>query len=207
MIATLLLVSSTAQAADFDRVAAREALQKVHVKHCGYGGPGEVRVTFAPTGFVSDVEVYDGKYTESAIRCIERLFHAPVVLSFDGEAQTVKWHIVLPLEREVVTVAKPVVAIPHFTYVDPAKWRRGDPVPPGYRVEETPRYGLAVWGGLLVVLGSGLLYAAQRSSSVEGDSGGEMYQVLFGGAFLFAGGMMTLAGLGTSRSELVPVRF
>lgn len=200
-IASVLLFASVANAAEFDRDEAKKSLKKVHVKHCGYGGPGEVRVTFAPTGFVSDVEVYDGKYTENAMRCIERMFHAPVVLAFDGDAQTVKFRIVLPLEKEVVA-PKPI-EVPRYASVDPSSWRPGHVVPIGYQVEETPHYGVAA-GGLVIALAGCVLIAAGAAKGFREDSDmSESIPVVYGGALALGGLAMTLIGLGTHRTELV----
>jgi hypothetical protein len=204
----MLVCASTAHAAEFDREAAKQALDKIHVKHCGNGGVGEVRVTFGNDGFVSDVEVYDGKYTDNAMRCLERMFRNAVVLSFEGEPQTIKHRIVLPLEREapVAKASAVVVRDYDFKYVNPKKWRSGDPVPPGYRVEETPRYGLMFAGMVVGMIGGVIVLAANTKQGSNNDPGMNMSSLatVYGGAILLGGITMTLIGLGTSRTELVP---
>jgi hypothetical protein len=204
VVAAVLLCTTLANAAEFDREAAKRALEKVHVKHCGYGGPGEVRVTFAPTGFVSDVEVYDGKYTENAIRCIERLFRAPEVLAFDGEAQTIKWSITLPLEKTIEKPA-PKVIVSDYKYVEPSKWRPGYPVPPGYRIEEEPRVGLAFGGVVLTLAGVGLVVAAASKSGESSDVDLLSPAVAVAGVLVAVGGaIMILAGVSSTKTRLVP---
>ena len=203
----IVLCATTAHAADFDREAAKQSLEKIHVKHCGYGGPGEVRVTFGTDGFVSDVEVYEGKYTDNAIRCVERMFKNAYVLSFDGEPQTVKWRIVLPLEKEIVAKPTPRVIEPDYKFVtiDPKKWRNGDPVPTGYRVEESPRYGLVFAGMVLGMLGGVVVLAAQTKNDPNGDPGMNPSSLgtVYGGVVLLTGISLTLIGFGAPKVELV----
>ena len=112
------------------------------------------------------------------------------MLAFDGEARTIKWRIVLPLEKEVVIKPPPRVIVSDYKFVDPKKWKEGDRVPPGYRVEETNRPGLAFGGMFLALAGGGIVVAMTTKGSDREHADVDLISPTF---FLF-GGAMALGG-------------
>lgn len=73
----------------FDKRAARDALAKVDVTRCGAPPNGHAKVTFAPDGTVSKVDVDHPHDLPPAARdCVRTEFAKARVLAFDGQPIT-----------------------------------------------------------------------------------------------------------------------
>ncbi|MGZ3423340.1 MAG: hypothetical protein ACXVEF_43210 [Polyangiales bacterium] len=83
-------------AGPFDRDSAREALASTMVNECGPGGGGDVIVTFATDGSVTDVQIESAAYDESTATCIVKCYERIRMKPFSGKPHSVRWHIELP---------------------------------------------------------------------------------------------------------------
>jgi hypothetical protein len=91
----------TPGAGPFDRGAAAAGLAAVNVAACarrgGPGGPGHVRLTFAPSGFVVSAIVDSSPVAGTAVAaCVEQLFRQVRVPAFSGAPVTVGKAFTLP---------------------------------------------------------------------------------------------------------------
>jgi hypothetical protein len=77
------------QASPFDLKAALKALGAVHYGICAVADPGEIAISFAPSGRVSTVSVLHGRFAQTTLGCLVARFGAARTRPFRGEAQTV----------------------------------------------------------------------------------------------------------------------
>jgi hypothetical protein len=80
----------------FDRDSAREALASTLVAECGKGGGGDVIVTFATDGTVTDVQIENAAYDDHTATCIVARYEQIRMKPFSGKPHSVRWHIELP---------------------------------------------------------------------------------------------------------------
>ena len=80
--------------AEFDKGAARAALQGIPYKDCGSGGAGSVTVTFAPSGSAVGANV-SGDYDGATKACVAGRFRGAKVPAFGGPPKPVGWKISL----------------------------------------------------------------------------------------------------------------
>ena len=93
--------ATKAVAAQFDKAAAKEALNSAAAKaaSCGSGGgaKGKVQLTFANSGKVSSAEITEGPFAGTAAgKCAVRHFKAARIPAFSGPPQTVAKSFKIP---------------------------------------------------------------------------------------------------------------
>jgi len=76
-------------------VVARLVLQSIPYKDCGAGGPGDVDVSFIPSGAVQKVVVYADQWQDAAKECVAERFALAHVAPFGGDVRTVRWRVAL----------------------------------------------------------------------------------------------------------------